>query len=215
MRKVSDAVREVVEADPFLRLGLAQRLMNLSQVARHIHAAVAALAQKEVKHAAITMALSRLQTEIPDPGAGPRIRLAERLTVQRGLMVLGYTNTPSCHADLTELQRRVRAEAGYLTITEGIQEITLITEGRLRSLVDDTVTQRPRRDADGMASISVALSEEHLGTPGILYRLLQPLALLGLNVAEVASTTREFHIYLPEADVMLAMEALVAAYPGR
>jgi len=204
----------VVEADPALRLGLAQRLMNLSQVARHIHGSVAALTQKEVKQPAITMALSRLQADMPDPGQGPALRLADRLTVQRGLIVLSFQNTPSCHEGLTEVQGSVRSEGGYLTITEGIREITLITEGRLRGLVDQAVRQRPSRDASGVASISVALSRENLKTPGILYRLLQPLALLGLNLIEVTSTTREFHIYLPESDVMLAMEALYGAFPG-
>lgn len=215
MRKVSDVVREVVEGDPSLRLGLAQRLMNLSQVARHIHPVVEASAQKSVTHAAITMALSRLQADLPDPDRGPPLRLADRLTVQRGLAVLSFPNTPSCHEGLTDLQRSVRAESGYLTLTEGIREITLITEERFRDLVDEMVRQRPSRNMEGIASISVSLTQENLRTPGILYRVLQPLALLGLNVAEVASTTREFHIYLPESDVMLALEALYAAFPGR
>jgi len=58
----------------------------------------------------------------------------------------------------------------------------------------------------------VSLTRENLVTPGILYRLLQPLALQGVNVAEVTSTTSEFHIYIAEDDVMLALDSLYGAY---
>src|SRR5690606_8990788 len=49
MIRISDAVRHVVEHDPAIRTALAQRLLNLSQVARHIHAAVEARTQKPVR----------------------------------------------------------------------------------------------------------------------------------------------------------------------
>jgi hypothetical protein len=212
MLRISDAVREIVEADPALRTGLAQRLMNLSQVARHIHSSVEARTHKPVQHAAIAMALSRLQAELPDLDAGPPLDLANRITVQRGLTVLTFPNTPATHEGLLALQQELRPKRRYLTITEGIREITVIVEERARETVSETVPVRPGRVARGVASLSVSLTAENLSTPGVLYRLLQPLALQGLNVAEVASTTTEFHVYLAEDDVMLALDALYGAF---
>jgi hypothetical protein len=46
----------------------------------------------------------------------------------------------------------------------------------------------------------------------VLYRILQALALQGVNLAEVASTTTEFHVYLAEDDVMLALDSLYGAF---
>ncbi len=46
----------------------------------------------------------------------------------------------------------------------------------------------------------------------MLYRILQALALQGVNLAEVASTTTEFHAYLAEDDVMLALDSLYGAF---
>jgi hypothetical protein len=77
---------------------------------------------------------------------------------------------------------------------------------------NSTIGAKPSRVARAIASLSVSLTEQNLATPGILYRLLQPLSLQGVNVAEVASTTREFHIYLDERDVILALEALYATF---
>lgn len=100
----------------------------------------------------------------------------------------------------------------YLTITEGIREITLIIEQAMLEGVHEAVGERPARIARGIASLSVSLSEDNLSAPGVLYRLLQPLALQGVNLAEVASTTTEFHFYLAEDDVMLALESLYGAF---
>lgn len=215
MLKISDAVREIVEGDPGLRWGLAQRLMNLSGVARHIHAAVEARTQKSVRHSAITMSLSRLQSELPDEDAGPRLSLASRITVQRGLAVLTFANTRRCQEALPRLQERVRRAHGHLTISEGVREITLIVEEGRIPLVEETIPDRPGQVARGIASLSVGLTRAQLETPGVLYRLLQPLALLRVNVAEVTSTTTEFHIHISEGDVMLALDALYGAFGGR
>lgn len=212
MRKISDAVREIVGADPWLQTGLAQRLLNLSRVARYLRPSVEARTQKPVRPSAIAMSLSRLQSELPDPDAGPRLRLARRITVQRGLAILTFPNTRRCQEGLLPLQQEIRRTHGYLTITEGIREITLIVEEGARALVQDTVPEQTSSVAPGIASLSVSLTRDNLSTPGVLYRLLQPLALQAVNLAEVTSTTTEFHIYIAEGDVMLALESLYAAY---
>jgi hypothetical protein len=214
MLKISDAVRDIVAGDPGLKTGLAQRLMNLTQVARHIHAAVEARTRKQVQITAIAMSLSRLQAELPTLGPGEPLRLAERITVQRGLAVLTFPNTRRCQAGLLPLQERIRRSNGYLTISEGIREITVIVEERAREAVREVVTERAAVLTE-VASLSVSLTDANLTTPGVLYRLLQPLALQGVNVAEVTSTTREFHIYIAERDVMLALDSLYGTFGGR
>jgi hypothetical protein len=214
MLKISEAVRDIVDHDPALKSGLAQRLMNLSQVARHIHAAVEARTRKAVRHGAIAMALSRLQTELPELGEGDDLRLADRITVQRGLAVVTLPNVAQVHHGLLELQRRAREEGHHLTITEGIREITLIVDEPALDAALGDVGVTPSRALRGIASLSVSLTRENLRTPGVLYRLLQPLALQGVNLAEVTSTTTEFHIYLLESDVMLALDSLYGSFGG-
>jgi hypothetical protein len=212
MRKVSDAVREIVSHDWVLTVGLAQRLMNLSQVARYIHSTVEARTQKSVEIGAITMALSRLRDDLPPLDDKLGIGLADRVTVQRGLAVLTFPNTSDVHAGLLALQQHLRPGERHLTLTEGMREITLIIDETQLDAVLETVGRPPQRIGRGIASLSVSLTDENLATPGTLYRLLQPLALQGVNLAEVASTTSEFHVYIDEADVMIALESLYAAF---
>ena len=212
MRTIAVAVREVVDNDPGLKAGLAQGLMNLSQVARHIHPAVEARTQKSVRTDAIAMALSRLRADLPALEESPGLRLADRITVQRGLAVLTWPNTSTVQAGLARLDEVLRRQGRYVTLTEGVREVTLIVEEASLPIARTTVGGRPSRVSRGIASLSVSLTEENLSTPGILYRLLQPLALQGVNLAEVASTTSEFHVYIDEDDVMLALESLYATF---
>jgi hypothetical protein len=160
------------------------------------------------------MALSRLQTELPELGEGDDLRLADRITVQRGLAVVTLPNVAQVHDGLLELQRRAREEGHHLTITEGIREITLIVDEAALDAALGDVGVTPSRALRGIASLSVSLTRENLRTPGVLYRLLQPLALQGVNLAEVTSTTTEFHIYLLESDVMLALDSLYGSFGG-
>jgi hypothetical protein len=212
MIKIADAVRDIVDKDPALRTGLAQKLMNLSQVARHIQATVEARTHKSVQPSAITMALSRLRSELPEIQPKPGLRISDRITVQRGLVVLTFPNTTRVHKGLLKFQEGIREARRYLTITEGIREITLITEEALLEGVRAAVGERPARVTRGIASLSVSLTEENLAAPGVLYRILQALAMQGVNLAEVASTTTEFHLYLAEDDVMLALDSLYGAF---
>lgn len=215
MLKVSDAVQALVEVNPALRTALAQRLCNLTSVARHLRPAVEARTQKRVRLGAIAMSLSRLQARLPDLHTPPPLRLARRITVQRDLAVLAYPNTDRVQEGLLALQASVRRSGGYITISEGIREVTVIAEGRDLPVARELVPDRPTRQRTGITSLVIGLTEHDLTTPAVLYHILQPLALQGINLAEVTSTTREFHLYLADDDVMMALDSLYAAFPGR
>lgn len=215
MKKISDAVVEIVDANPDLRSGLVQGLLNLSRVARHILPLVEARTSKSVRPSAVAMALSRMQRRVQGELPVAMSGLAERVTVRRGLAVMTFGNTPECLAGLPALQELVRGRDGFLTVTEGVREVTLIVEEDHVPAVSPAVGAEPLRTAHGISGLSIGLTQEQLRTPGVLYRLLQPLAIQGINVAELASTTREFHIYIRDKDVMLALDSLFAMYGRR
>ncbi|HEY7817166.1 MAG TPA: hypothetical protein VIG29_03030, partial [Vicinamibacteria bacterium] len=61
MKKIADAIEEVIEGNPALAFGIHHRLMNLTQLARFLRPSVEAQTRKEVSDAAVLMSLSRLQ----------------------------------------------------------------------------------------------------------------------------------------------------------
>ena len=76
----------------------------------------------------------------------------------------------------------------------------------------ETIPTEPTQVLRDLASISVSLKPHDLETPGILYRILQPLAMQNISLVEITSTTTEFHIYVGRSDAMLAMDSMFKVY---
>jgi len=209
MERVSDAVQAIIEANPSLQFGLHHRLLNLSQVARFICPLVEARVLRPVRPSAILMSLSRLQRqwEARDPAPLRSFRI-ERINIQGGLCALTLPRQPELFQKLGELLKRVQEEGGYLTLTEGVREVTVILDQRHASLIPEVLHVTPRRIHSNLTGLGVTFRKEYVDTPGLLYQLLQQLALQNINVIEVASTTTEFHIYLDDRDVHVAFESL-------
>lgn len=58
----------------------------------------------------------------------------------------------------------------------------------------------------------MSLKPRDLPNPGILYRILQLLAMQNISLVEITSTTTEFHIYVARDDAMLAMDSMFKVY---
>ena len=213
MPTISDAVRDVVEGSPLLQVGLHHRLLNLSQVARFIRPLVEARARKPAKPSAILMGLSRLQraAEADAPPEEEPFYL-DRLSVHAGLCALTLTKTSEAHEEVGRLMQRVREEGGYFTVTEGSAEITAILEARHLPFLADVRAAAPKGVQRQLAGLGVQFRAPYVEKPGLLYRLLQRLALQRINVVEVASTMTEFTIYLHEDDLLLAFDSVYGRF---
>lgn len=216
MLKISDAVETIILENASLSFCFHQRLLNLSQLARYIQPAVATLAKKEASESAILMALSRLQSKrLGDaPKAEAPLRL-NKLTVHSGLCTLTFTNHPDVHRNLTSLIAEVRRTGGFITLSEGIGEVTVILDEANFDLAQRLSKGKPTFVHRNIASVSMKFSEDLLDGPGILYQVLQQVALQNINVIEVVSTATEFFIYMTEADAEMAFESLYRRFGKR
>ncbi len=209
MRTISEAVRDLVAANPWLQFGLHHRLLNLSQTARFLQPLVEARTQKAVRPSAILMSLSRQQQHVTLPEVDRVVEFyVERIHVHHGLCSLTVPRSRRTQQEIDELIRRIRQEEGYLTLTEGHTEITVILEGAQWGHVQAVLTVPPKQVQRRMAGLGVTFKEQYLDVPGLLYQLLQQLALQQINVVEIASTMTEFNIYLHEDDLMPAFDAI-------
>jgi len=63
--------------------------------------------------------------------------------------------------------------------------------------------------------VGVAFDERYLKVKGILFQLMEEIALQNINVIEIASTATEFSIFLREEDVQLAFDAIFNRFSRR
>lgn len=209
MRKVSDALRALVEQNHFFKFGLHHRLLNLTQLARHVQPQVQARLQKDVDLGAITMNLSRLQRELGknEPEMKDSLHIAN-IVVHSDLCVLAYLKAKDLHAGINRLHNRVQKTNGYLTISEGVSEVTLITDQRNVKLAEELIPVKMSYKHLDVAALGVKFEPEYLGTVGLFYRIFQQFYYQRINIIEIASAASELIIYLQEKDIQLAFDTL-------
>lgn len=208
MRTIAEAVREIVLHDPFLHTGLYHRLLNLSQVARFLEPLVAAHTRKAVTSSAILMSLSRLQQQLTADVPEEEAFLVDRISVQTQLCSVTFAKTAETHRALNRLFNRVQEARGYITVTEGHTEITVLIEAAFVPEERELAALSLRKIERGLAGLGVQFREQYAEEPGLLYRLLQQLVFQRINVVEVTSTLTEFTIYVHQADLQRAFDAL-------
>ena len=90
----------------------------------------------------------------------------------------------------------------FVTITRGIDQVTIIISSSFNSLVQKIFKDEPFvRQIDDLASITCKLYDYVIFVPGIFYTILKLLAWENINVIEVVSTYTEFTIILERGQI--------------
>ena len=218
MIRISEAVQEIVETHAALRFGFYHDLMNLTKVARFLRPSIEARTKKEVTDAAVLMNLSRLQKKLarlPQPQSRRDKLVLDKVSIQSGLCAATVAKSPTSHRELNRVFNRVQSRNGFITVTEGMREVTVIVEAENLRLVTSALSSPPRILHDDLAAVGVAFDERYLKVKGILFQLMEEIALQNINVIEIASTATEFSIFLREEDVQLAFDALFNRFSRR
>lgn len=216
MQTVSEAVRALVGGNELLRSGLDDGLLNLSSVARFILPSVQARLNRDVTVSAVLMSLSRLQRERSVVRGPTGVDLfVDRIHVQSGLCTLTVPKSAEAHQETQRFFSRVQGAGGYVTYAEGTAEITLLVEETYLRHFDPSGAFAPKQLQRRIAGLGVTFRRETTERPGLLYRLLQQIAMQRINVVEVNSTMTEFTIYVHEDDVRLAFDSIYRAFVQR
>lgn len=207
MRKIADAITEIVRENDLLQFGLSEGLLNLSQTARFLQPLVAARTKKDVQVSAITMALSRLGKRQKRTHRTEHFEI-ESLNVQGDLVALTFEKTAQVHRQASTLYTRLQKADAYITLTQGRTEITIILDRRFepdaRAITGGQIVYRAKH----VAAISVKFNRRYVDQPGFLFALLQSVAVQNLNIVEIASSATEFILYMDASDTELAFETL-------
>ncbi|MBX7137233.1 MAG: hypothetical protein K1X83_04545 [Oligoflexia bacterium] len=209
MIPISDALTQIIARSSFLEFGLHYKLLNLTQVARFIRPQIEARTKKDVKESAILMALSRFQGAVArQTKRRDESFKIEQLSVQTDLAVLSLERSSDNHNRISKLYAEIQKRRGYLTICEGLSEITVIIENEYLALAEKLLKTQLAQATGDAAAIRIKFDPRYLETPGFLFVILQQLAFQGINLLEVASTKTEFILYLRMQDVRLAFDSL-------
>lgn len=218
MQRISESLRELVLANPFLRYGLSERLLNLSQVARFLRPLIAARTNKELQDSGIVMGLSRLQRELEGTitreatEEGFQIR---NLSIHSDLHIVTFNKTRDIHRALQGIYVKVIDQGGFMTITEGGSEVTVIVEEKSTALLERLAGQTVIHRQEKIASLALKFDDSYLQTPGLLHFIFQQLYFQNINILEIASTRTELIVYLAQPDLRLAFDSIYQRFVVR
>lgn len=208
MIKISEAIMDIVNENPILQFGFYYQIFNLSKLSEFIKPQLQARTKKQIKTAAITMNLSRLQKRLKK--ILPKISdyKIENVTAYSNLCVVTYVKTREVHASINKFYERMQKVKGYITINEGVNEITIIFENKFYSSLTELISEKPKFKKDNIAGIGMKFSEEYMDVPGLLHFLIQHFMVQNINIIEIASTYTELFCYIDQADTKLAFNTL-------
>jgi hypothetical protein len=200
MITTSNIVEKIVLSSPFIEEGLAQGLINLSALARKIKPQIEKSLMKPVSDLAVVMALKRLSNKIEMKSREPLNLLKKMgdITVKSNLTEYTFAHSNTLFEKVRELFLRIESQRDkFITITQGVFEVTLIVSSNLTSDID-TIFQDEKLFVKirNLSAVTIKLPSEAIGTPGIHHAILRKLAWRNINITEVVSTYTEFIIIL-------------------
>ncbi|MCB0325198.1 MAG: hypothetical protein KDD69_16560 [Bdellovibrionales bacterium] len=205
MAKVSELVRGLLLENGLLLGAMGEGLLNLTQTAHFLRPQVEARAKRPVQPGAIAMSLSRLAREQIASPPKEQVQI-ENMVVHTDLAVVTYLKNADVHQAVNLAYNKIQRAQGYITITEGIREITIIFSRRRIEEVERSIPQKPLHRDVNVAALGLTFPASHIGRPGLFYIFFQQLYFQNINVVEQASTATELILYLHQDDVQLAFE---------
>jgi aspartokinase len=205
---ISTALEGIIKSNYFLQFGIANRLLNLSQLAQFIKPLMEARTKKEIRISALKMNLSRLQKKYSKIMPQEQQFQFEDISISSNFTTITYSKNEKIRSILSNLYNEIKNENGFITLTEGTEEITLIVNKKWAKKITDKIKTQPKFINENISSIKVSFDEKYYYFPGIIYVLFQQLTMQGINIVELSSTFTELQLFLEEKDVKLAFDSL-------
>ncbi len=187
------------------RLGI----LNLSSYAKIIKTAVEEKTMKEVRLGTIVTALSRCIPKLLDQ-VPPRIPslVVQDISIRTPLFELSFEKTADILQKVSMLSH-VWFNQGFFTLTEGLGEVTIISDEALRSDIKSHFNTQPKGEYTDLVGITVRFDEkEYLEIPNAIFSLMNALSTKRVNVIEVVSTYTEISFIIRSKEMDLAISAL-------
>ena len=201
MLKISTITEGIVRTSDFAVQGLQDNVLNLSAYAKSIQKEVSEKTMKDVQVSTIVVALSRIQKRLKkEPRFLPRIEV-ENIAIKPGLVEMVFARNPHSIKALQKLYRNNKLLAEHLTVTYGINEISIIIlKKRQSEILKIFAPLKPTLEIQNIASIALRVNPKYTYTKNTFYALLKILAPRGINVIELLTTSTEISFLVEEKD---------------
>ena len=211
MVTVQHLVRKMMAQRPFVAEALSHGVINIAALAQMLMPDLEKELGKKVTFAAVNMAVRRLAEE-----AGtivfrkPRFDKDADITMKSQLAEITIYRTEDIQQHIKRLYEIVNMRQGdFLTITQGLHEVTIFTNARHVRTIQDIVPARSiKKIIGGISSITIALPPQAIDTIGYFFVVTRALAWDNINIVDVVSTYTEMTYMVKDQDASRAFDCL-------
>lgn len=207
--KISTIVQDIMENDDLVKSLASKGLLNYMAYARSIQKDVEEKAFKDIQLGSITAAVTRYVNELK-PIDLPSEKDIQQISLQTNLEGVTYERSEEVSKKIQSIYNEIKVDnKTYITITQGINEITIIAE----SSVIDIFRQKLKNystiyDISEIVGITVKFGLKYMSIPNLFYLLIRKLALRNINIVEIVSTATELTFIINKPNLQIALDQL-------
>lgn len=187
-----------------MRLGV----LNQSAYAELILPEVERLTWKDVQKNSVVVSLSRVARELEDADPLKPSVVIQELSIKAPLADLTFERSEHNLLKVHQLPSKLQFGPNqFLTITQGINEITVIVSQDRAEEVLAHINAPTRSIFRDLVGITIKFDSQYLDQPNVIYALLAKLAYQRINLLEIVSTYTELTVLIEEHDLDRAVSA--------
>jgi len=210
MPSIAQIVEELVLQQPFLADVLQRGLISYSALADELLPRAQHETKREVKHAAVMMALRRFAEKLERQELKTPSFTGTDVMIRSNLFEMTVANTKGAFEAVHAFRERIAYDQGeLLTVTQGLYELTIISNKQhLPALKDALQGETVKNVIENLSLLTVRIPDDALETPGYFYTLTKAFAWENINIIEIVSTLTEMTYALHDKDVPRAYKVV-------
>ena len=213
--RVSEAVRRIVEADPWLRECIVKSVVNYSELARKLAPLVQSMVGEKVSVDAIKMALIRYAEKLRGDSGGLmegvyRVLARSALEVRTSIAVV--TMRLDALGKVAKLISELAGSARFTALMHSVSSVTLIIDEEhlnyVLSVVSSDEVVSLLRD---QVAVVIVSPPDVISTPGFVAYIAALLARSGVNITQIESCHTDTILIVGKDDARKAFDLLTEA----
>lgn len=206
MRKVADAVLQLIQTDETALESFREGILNLSAYAEKVQPSVEKLTYKDVKKGTIVVALSRLSKTDLKGDSKPKIQISH-LSTRSPLTAFTYQKTSDTQRRVSTLNPYILTSSDLFGMIEGESEIVLIASEKAVDLIKDHIGVIPKTENPNLVAITAQFSESLKNTHTFLNTLLSTLIAHKIDILYALPTSNEISFIMDASFMEQAISA--------
>ena len=211
MLSVARAVEKIISDKPFVQEGLSRGIINNAALATEMIPEVESLLKRKVKFSAVNMAIRRLSENLEKSFVkGAKFDNDSDVTMRSGLVQIVIHKIEDVQDYLRKLYDIVDYRNGdFLTITQGIFEVMIITNSRYEKKILDLIPKKLiKKTFRNLSGITIRLPETGTNMVGLFYLFTRALAWENITIVDFVSTFTEATMTFYDQDSARAYKTL-------